>query len=370
LLPEDLNNLALNKRVVPNLYFNPETDLPSGVTGVYRLLAHQGTTLISGQVSGDYSVTTTSGQAFGTLVSNLMRNVIRKSNPTVGFDAATTWHSGPTDSSGWASLTVQFPISVSLTGVAVHTQHSGSFHGADQLRISSGNASQLVTQQAVSVDDIVTFPATSASKWKFAFHSTSGYVLVRGLQFFTRGGTDFGSEVFPSRYPTELVNYLNGTRTTSTSGAMNGSKVANIVTGWDVPANDAATGFQPARMWHSGPTDAQGNVSVITTFPYPVTLSGVEVFSQYGGLEHQATHVGVQYRSSSSGPWLDASAPQATAADATVNFAPVTALQLAVKLNSSTGFVVVRKLRFKSAVTNGYHERPDALTGPQSPPLN
>ncbi len=370
LLPEDIANLALNKRVFPALYFDPETDLPTNVSGVYRMLAHQGTSAIPGQVSGDVTVTTSFGETFGTVVTNVARKVIRKSNPTVAFDPGTMWHSGPTNSVGWVQLTVQFPTQVTLSGLGVHTQHSGAYHGADRVQVTAGT--QVIVQKPVAIDDIVSFTPTAATTWTFAFHSTSGYVLVRGLQFYTQGGSNWTTEIFPSRYPIEQVNYLDANQITTGSGETFDSKVTNAVTGWNVPGNDSQTGFQPTLMWHSGPTNAQGKVSVLVSFRYPVTADAVEVFSQHSGQYHRVTEVQVQYRRGVD-PFitLPVIASQATGADATVAFSQVVkAKTFILTFSSTSGYVVIRKLRFRSPLVNGYHERTDVISGPQIAPLN
>jgi hypothetical protein len=366
ILPEELAALSLNKRVFPKLYFDPETDLLSGTTGVYRMGDNPGVASIAGQVEAKLTVTTSSGELFNSKVANIARNPIqrspsrpvsiRQSNPTVGYDSYSMWHSSPSPN-GWVSVQVQFPMAVSLNKIGVHTEHSGAHWSADVVKVEAGNPFAYVTQQGVGIDDQVSFSTTTASRWQFSFHSRSGnngYVVVRGLQFFGPDG-----EIFSNFYPTELYNYPV---VTTASGEGWDSKVSHAVTGWPTPANDAQTGYQPTLMWHSN-YSADGWVSVDVTFPYPVTVNGVEVHSQYGGQAHMAQYAQILY--DRAGTFVAITQGATNGPDATYSFSQVKSSRFRVKLQGLSGYVVLRKLLFKSPVSNGYLERPDCIKGPQ-----
>ena len=99
-------------------------------------------------------------------------------------------------------MQVEFPFEVELTGLGVHTQHSGEYHPARAIRVAVQDAKgkfQPVSKAVAlkSVDDVVKLPKTKAKVWQFEFQAgESGIVVLRGLQFFS--GDD---ELFPPLIP-------------------------------------------------------------------------------------------------------------------------------------------------------------------------
>jgi hypothetical protein len=98
-------------------------------------------------------------------------------------------------------VNVTFPFAVELTGVAIHSQHSGRYHAARAVRVAVQDAPeqirQLVTVDLKSVDEIVSLPKTAGRIWRFDLQAgDSGCVVLRGLQFYA--GDD---ELFPPLVP-------------------------------------------------------------------------------------------------------------------------------------------------------------------------
>ncbi len=201
MIPEDIRGLALNRRAFPKLRFDPEQDVPKGYTmaGLVTL----GPMTIPGQPDG-VTVTTDSGEEFGSKVGNIVQGRIGASKKTgeVTFDSGTMWQSAKA-TDGWVSVDVTFPDEVTLTRLAVHSQHSGIYHAAEAVRVlvrDSGEGFREVAEAALkSVDDTVNLPETKGRGWRFQFRAgPSGIVVLRGLQFFS--GDD---ELFPPLVPYE-----------------------------------------------------------------------------------------------------------------------------------------------------------------------
>jgi uncharacterized Zn finger protein (UPF0148 family) len=138
----------------------------------------------------EIKVRTEYGETYNSKVVNIVQHGIKPSINTgkVTYDSTSMWHSAQVNS-GWVSVFVTFPNPVALTAVGVHTQHSGIYHAAEAVRIYAAapdNSYRLVADTVLrSVDVRVGFPPTKAQQWKFEFKpGKSGYVVVRGLQFF------------------------------------------------------------------------------------------------------------------------------------------------------------------------------------------
>ena len=200
LIPEDVRAIALNKRAFPQLRYDPSRDLP----GQYRIASNivtLGPMQIPGQPDG-VKVTTSSGEAFGSKVGNIVQGSILPSEKTgsVTYDPHRMWHS-ESSSTGWVSVTIRFPFDVELSGVVVHSQHSGEYHAAEGVRIGvqgdGGVVRRVVDKPLRSVDAPVTFPRTRAATWEFDFRTgSSGTVVIRGLQFL-RGSRRYFLLSFP-----------------------------------------------------------------------------------------------------------------------------------------------------------------------------
>jgi hypothetical protein len=145
---------------------------------------------------------TDSGEETGTKVANLARGRIgpNRKNGRITFDATTMWHSAKTKN-GWASVQVIFPCAVALNQIAVHSQHSGEYHGARALRIAvregGGKFRQIAEADLKSADDSVAFSKTKGRVWQLEFQTgESRSVVLRGLQFFSDS-----DELFPPLVP-------------------------------------------------------------------------------------------------------------------------------------------------------------------------
>jgi hypothetical protein len=201
LAPEDIRALALNKRVFPRLFFDAAEDVPKGYE-MPEKLRWLGPQRIPGQAPYRLTATTDSGETLGSKVGNMLQTPVAPSRgPGIAFDAGTMWHSDECPT-GWVQADVAFPFPVQLTGVAVHTQHSGKHHAAHAVRIEarSGDDWRQVTEAELpTADHPLSFPATEATEWRFHFRAgESNHVVVRGLRFFS--GED---EVFPPFIPVQ-----------------------------------------------------------------------------------------------------------------------------------------------------------------------
>jgi hypothetical protein len=198
-IPEDLRALAMNERVFAGLDFDPARDLPAG----YKIapdVVTLGPMEIPGQVPNVVEARTSSGEEYGSSVRNIVQGAIKPSKgPGVTYDPGSMWHSAET-STGWVSAEVVFPLAVTLTKVAVHTEHSGQAHRATALRLEmelDGALREVVTAPLAAADVEVSFAPTTARSWRFHLQAgASKMVVVRGLQFFA--GAD---EVFPPLVP-------------------------------------------------------------------------------------------------------------------------------------------------------------------------
>jgi hypothetical protein len=192
LIPEDIRGLALNRRAFPNLRFDPSKDIPSGykIAGIVGLACPE----IHGQPSYKVEVRTDSGEDYQSKVTNIVSGRINEN--ITKFDRFRMWHSKRTDT-GWVSVEITFPLAVNLSRVSVHSQHSGKDHPAKAVRIlaKTGNDfREVLAQELRDVDQVVSFPSTRAQAWRFFFKAgPSGYVVIRGLQFFSED-----REVFPA----------------------------------------------------------------------------------------------------------------------------------------------------------------------------
>lgn len=203
LIPENLRDLALNRLVFPDLHFDPSVDIPAEYT-ISPDIVCLGIFDIPNQTSYRLSVTTTSGETYGSRVGNIVQHQIKPSIAGMGitFDPDNMWQSGTVT---WAEAEVHFPFSVTLDKVGVHSQHSGQYHEADSVRIQTynGGAYSLVSLADLThVDQYVTFGSASDSLWKFSFRTgPSGSVVIRGLEFFLED-----EPVFPQLVPYTLNN--------------------------------------------------------------------------------------------------------------------------------------------------------------------
>ena len=200
LIPEDLRALALNHRVLPLYRFGRERDVPPGYKIAERVVPI-GPMTIPDQ-PGTVLVTTKSGEDFGSKVANIVHGPLLPSVDTgqVTFDGKAMWQSAKSPTR-WVSVAVTFPFEVELTGIGVHSQHSGKYHPARAARVlvqgSAGNFLPVASTDLKSVDATVALPKTKGKVWQFDFQAgETGIVVLRGLQFFADA-----EEVFPPLVP-------------------------------------------------------------------------------------------------------------------------------------------------------------------------
>jgi hypothetical protein len=196
LIPEDRRGLALNRRAFSGLTFDRRRDVPAGYT--LADLAWIPPMDIPGQPPYAPVVTTGSGDDFGSKAQSIVGGRIFPSVPAEGdktqtFSGKTMWQSGPAgQTGGWVFVDIKFPAAVTLTKVSVHSQHSGRFHAADQLRIEVPSREEFlpIGETALgNVDQVVPIPQSTSRTWRFWFHAADGKaVVLRGLRFFGRKG--------------------------------------------------------------------------------------------------------------------------------------------------------------------------------------
>jgi hypothetical protein len=197
LVREDVVGLSFNRRAFPKLAANRGQIAPPG--SAQPRLVPLGPMTIDGQPPYELAIKTESGETFGTKVSNIIHNQIAQ-NVGGKFDSPSMWQSSPS-LNGVASVLVNFPLSVTLTAVGIHSQHSGRFNAADHVQVEAfGRADSRVAADAplLGPDSVVPLLApTTAKIWRLSFHAANNEeVTLRGIQFFTRYG-----ELFPPPVP-------------------------------------------------------------------------------------------------------------------------------------------------------------------------
>lgn len=203
LLPEEIRALAANKKVFARLYFDSRLDVPLG----YRMancvpLELQGE--IPGQRPFTIDVKTSSSETHDSSVEHIVHGLIKvkgQRSPKIrsAFDPDTMWHSGLA-STRWVTVTVTFPVSVTLCKVFIHSQYSGQYHMATAARVQamqSNGFKDVCQQPLLTRDACLRFPSTTAQTWRFHLRAgKSRQVVIRGLRFFCPG-----CEIFCPDYP-------------------------------------------------------------------------------------------------------------------------------------------------------------------------
>jgi len=172
--------------------------------------------------------TTGFGNAFGGSLANITGSDQVVSPLADPFNPATAWHSDTVSPGDFVSLDVEFPRSVSLGYIKVHTGHTSIFHIADQIQIErrclcdgtlsgaggacgrasalqcgvagTGNfVSEFVKRVNSGPDELIDFPAATSSRWKIALRTQNAgdqaWMVVRGFRFFSPEGL----EMFPAK---------------------------------------------------------------------------------------------------------------------------------------------------------------------------
>jgi hypothetical protein len=209
---------------------------------------------------------------------------ILSSHSQIGFDVAHMWHSEPANASGWVSLDVTFPAPVALSRIQAYTEHSGQHHRAHVIQIERKVGDDFAFVKRANMperDTIVSFDSQEAQVWRLAFKAgATERVVVRGLRFFAGD-----RELYPPIGPRALTAY----------GETFGSQVGNLVEIQRfIRANTSAVGFDAATMWHSGPVNAKGWVSLTILFPVEIALDAIRIASQHSGVFHAAEAVQVE----------------------------------------------------------------------------
>ncbi len=197
-IPEDVRGLAFNKRVFEKLYFDPKKDIPEHYSICPRVV-YLGAMQIPGKLAYGIKVTSNAGDGYGSSITNCVSTIIKPSKgPGVTYDAQTMWHS--TQTKGLIDIVLEFPVTVTLDSISVHSQHSGLAHIAKAIIIETIDhniVSRIISQEIISADQTVSFSPVSSRKWRLRFKTTNSEVLViRGLQFYCDN-----KEIFPPPVP-------------------------------------------------------------------------------------------------------------------------------------------------------------------------
>lgn len=199
LIPEDRRALALNDRVFAKTSFDPKQHVPAGYS-LSKKIVPLGPMELPRHPDFYPRVTTTAGEDVGSKVIHIVREEIKPSSgPGITFDGATMWHSKPL-ADGIAVLEIQFPMPVRLSGLAIHSQHSGIDHHATAMKLETrdgGTRTTVADQPLKSVNEVVTFAPAQSQHWLLTLKSGPSKILViRGLRFL-----DGETELFPHMVP-------------------------------------------------------------------------------------------------------------------------------------------------------------------------
>lgn len=186
LIPEDLRGLAMNDRVFAKTTFDPARDVPQDYKLSPRIVP-LGPMTLPGEPDFYPQVTTDAGEAVRSKVANVVSGEIKPSaGPGITYDPKNMWHSDKLADKP-ATLTFTFPFAVELTGLGIHSQHSGLDHHVTHMRLEAvdGERSRPAADQDVTeIDATVTFPATTSRVWKLTLTPGKSRILViRGIRF-------------------------------------------------------------------------------------------------------------------------------------------------------------------------------------------
>ena len=199
LVPEDLKAISYNKRVFPDFTFDPQTDIPPGYPMVNTVISLYPPVEIPGHPAYRVIVSSDSLTEDGSL-ENLVPKFIESPQSA---KKENLWISGEVPEDAWITVMVEFPQSETLTSMALHSQHGGSFNKAEALRVEYAQGSgftKITEQQVVTPDAQVRFAQTSAQRWRLSLKpGASRRVTIRGIEFFNGD-----IQLYPPLYPYKL----------------------------------------------------------------------------------------------------------------------------------------------------------------------
>jgi hypothetical protein len=203
LIPEDRRALAMNDRVFAKTTYDPARDVPAGYKLSPRIVP-LGPMTLPGAPDFYPTVTTDAGAAVRSRIANVVMAEIKPSaGPGITYDPRTMWHSEKLPDRP-AVLTFTFPFPVELSGIAIHSQHSGLDHAVTAMKLETmkGDAMATVVEQAVSeIDATVPFPAATAQMWRLTLEpGKSRTLVIRGIRFLNGGEEIMPRMVPPARW--------------------------------------------------------------------------------------------------------------------------------------------------------------------------
>lgn len=206
LLPEEIRHLAMNKRAFPNLYFDPEKDIPKGYSFHWSVHRFSNNFIIPGQLMYDVKLTTASGQENDTKASNIALTLVksnRKAKKGIGLVANNMWMSGK-KVNGWIDLDIEFPVPVRMNKILIESQCGGGYGPVQGVRVeaNTGDYIELArNEKPFSDEQAISFNETRAKQWRLHFlPGESKQIVLRGLRFYSSRG-----EFFCQLYPMHLI---------------------------------------------------------------------------------------------------------------------------------------------------------------------
>lgn len=206
LIPEDIRDLAMNKRVFPNLVFDAAGDIPEGYK-IGRLIRLTFESDIFLQEPYEIKATSACGQVKDTdpgniVIGNILPN--RKAKTGIGLNPRGMWMSGKS-AQGRVDLELEFPIAVRLNRIRICSQCGGGLYPikAVQLEADMDGFQEIALIENITSDEAdVCFEERKSKKWRLYMKpDESGQVVLRGLRFFSSHG-----EIFCPKFPTYLVD--------------------------------------------------------------------------------------------------------------------------------------------------------------------
>jgi hypothetical protein len=130
-------------------------------------------------------ITTSAGALYGSRASNVWgQPVVANRGPGVTFDPNRMWHSAETPH-GWVHLDLEFSAPAELSGLSIHTEHSGRYHRADVVYVESLDGDQrrrIASQWLHEADSQIRFTRTRARRIRVWLRAEDArMVVVRGL---------------------------------------------------------------------------------------------------------------------------------------------------------------------------------------------